>query len=237
MTAARTRRVAVVVVAAVFALMAPTARADGPVVSDVPVVDKRMWFAEKKGELALTASFTEIFDQKGYESLSKGFPVVVQVRTYVYQVGATAPVALRAMRYRLVYDLWDEIYLVERVDARGIKRLRFRLRSHALRAITQLNDYPVASLDEVAVGPRYFAGVVVELNPVSPQTQAQMRRWLTRRAGEASSVSANGSLFGSLVSVFVNPRLKNADRIIHLRSQPFFRVPPTEVSPTSAAPK
>jgi len=223
--AARALCVAAVLVASVPVASVRVARADPPVVSDVPVLDKRMWFAEKKGELALTASFTEIFDKKGYESLSKGFPVVVQVRTYVYRVGASAPVALRALRYRLVYDLWDEIYLVERVDARGIQRRTFRRRSHALRAITQLNDYPVAPLSDVGVGPRYFAGVVVELNPISPQTQAQMRRWLTRRAGEAS-VDGSGSLFGSLVSVFVNPRLKNADRIVHLRSQPFFRVPP-----------
>ena len=32
--------------------------------------------------------------------------------------------------------------------------------------------------------------------------------------------------FGSFVSVFYNPKIADADRVLRLRSQPFFRPPP-----------
>jgi hypothetical protein len=50
-----------------------------------------------------------------------------------------------------------------------------------------------------------------------------MRRWLTRPAGSAS-LDRSTSFFGSFVSVFVNPKLPEADRVLRIRSQPFYRV-------------
>ena len=69
----------------------------------------------------------------------------------------------------------------------------------------------------------YFVAMVVELNPVSPELAAEMRRWLSRPAGE--TLDSSSSFFGSFVSVFVNPKLGRADRVLRVRSQPFYRTP------------
>ena len=70
----------------------------------------------------------------------------------------------------------------------------------------------------------HYLAMVVELNPVSKELLAEMRRWLTRPAGSAS-IDRGSSFFGSFVSVFVNPRLPEAERVLRVRSQPFYRLP------------
>jgi hypothetical protein len=66
--------------------------------------------------------------------------------------------------------------------------------------------------------------VVAELNPVSAATMAEVRRWLSD--GSGGGLDRGGSFFGSFVSVFVNLKLPAADRVVRLRSQPFFRPRP-----------
>ncbi len=81
---------------------------------------------------------------------------------------------------------------------------------------------PIASLATVPRGRNHYLGMVIELNPVSEETLAEMRRWLTRSA-QATTIDPGSSVFGSFVTVFVNPKLPDADRVLRLRSQPFYR--------------
>jgi hypothetical protein len=89
--------------------------------------------------------------------------------------------------------------------------------------MTQLQRFAVGTLDEVKVGPHYFLAIVAELNPVDEKRMAEMRRWLTKSSSE-TRLDSSSSFFGSFVSVFVNPKLQKADRIVRLRSQLFYRV-------------
>jgi hypothetical protein len=123
---------------------------------------------------------------------------------------------------RIAYELWDKIYEVRIEGPLGVSELRFNRRSDAFRTITSLERFPVAPLSRVAIGPHYFLGMVVELNPISRELLAEVRKWLSQRPGR-SRLNAGSSFFGSFVSIFVNPKLAEADRIIKLRSQPFFR--------------
>ena len=75
------------------------------------------------------------------------------------------------------------------------------------------------------LGLRIQAGrMVVELNPVSEETLAEVRRWLTK--GSGGGLDRGGSVFGRVVSVFVNPDIADADRVLRLKSQPFYRPSP-----------
>jgi hypothetical protein len=210
----RRRRLRAAVIALGLSLVAAAAALARP---------KRMWFAEKDGQLVVSTSYTELFDERAYARLVSGFPATVALRAYVYEEGRELPVAFTAATFRVVYDLWDEIYLVRIADVRGSRNLRFQHRADALQAVTELHDLPVASLAQIPVGRRYFCAMIVELNPVSAELLAEMRRWLTRRAGGAT-LDDSSSFFGSFVSVFVNPKLEGADAALQLRSQPFFRV-------------
>jgi Domain of unknown function (DUF4390) len=184
---------------------------------------RRMAFAERGKHLVVTTAFTEIFDRQAFERISSGFPTTVVVRIYIYRRTRTeAPVSLALIELEVVYDLWDEVYVVRSRGPLGEKQTRTRSRAHAVRILTELDQMPIAPLDRLPIGPHHFVAMVVELNPVSPELLAELRRWLSRPAGE-TSLDSSSSFFGSFVSVFVNPKLELADRTLRIRSQPFYR--------------
>jgi hypothetical protein len=215
----RARRTATAALGAALALVLVTApaRAD-----DEAIAARRMAFAERGADLVVSTRFPELFDQAALDAVSSGLPVTVVVRLYVYRSQGELPVALAALQLDLVYDLWDEAYVVRTRGPRGSAQVRLTSRAEAIEAVTSLREVPAAALARIPIGPHHFAALVAELNPVSDELLAEMRRWLTRRAGDRLDASA--SFFGSFVSVFVNPKLEGAERTVRLRSQPFYRV-------------
>lgn len=207
---------ALVCAAMVSILAAPAARADNR------IVDKKMWFGERKGKLAVTTSFTELLDREAYERLSSGFATTIVARIYVYRVGQDDPVSAVMASFRVVYDLWDEVYVVRIDGPQGRRTARVATRADALKELTELREVPIADLADIPRGVNHFMAMVVELNPVSKELLAEMRRWLTKPAG-STSIDRSSSFFGSFVSVFVNPKLPEADRVLLFRSQPFYR--------------
>jgi hypothetical protein len=52
----------------------------------------------------------------------------------------------------------------------------------------------------------------------------EVRRWLSQ--GTGGGLDRGGVFFGSFVSVFVNTKIADADRVLRIRSQPFYRAAP-----------
>lgn len=194
------------------------ARADD---DDVPL--RRMAFFERGGQLVVSGSVTDVFDRDTLERLSNGFVTTVVVRVYLYRTGQEdRALAFSLAERRIAYDVWDEVYVIRLRDGDGERTYREPSRAEALRRATELVYLPVSPLANVEIGPLYFAGVVVAVNPISEEILAEVRRWLTRPQG--GQLSGDASFFGSFVSVFVNPRVSDADRVLRFRSQPLYRV-------------
>ncbi|WP_428262796.1 hypothetical protein [Haliangium sp.] len=216
--------IGLVVSVALVLLAAPT---PAQAADEDEVVGLRLDLLEQEGQLVVKHIDlgTLLFDHGTYEQLERNpLATVVVVRLYVYRDGEAKPVAFRLLTLRIVYDLWGESYEI-RVDGVGERQTgRYQALPPAYRAITEIDGLAVADLGAVEIGPHYYLGLVAELNPVSPETLAEVRRWLTRPAG-AAPLSRETSFFGSFVSVFVNARLPEAERVVRARSQPFYRVP------------
>lgn len=212
-------RAAAALVALVAVLAPEVARADE---DDIP--RRQLKFAEKGSHLVVSGTFTDVFDEQLLEDLSNGFATVVVLRAYVYaKSDEDAPVAYAAATFRVVYDLWDEHYEIRITDAFGDRNLIKKTRAEALKEITTLSNFALARLDEVPIGPHHYAAMIVEVNPVSQELMAEVRRWISRpRGGE--DVAASSSFFGSFVSIFVNPKIAEADRTLKFQSQLFYRV-------------
>ena len=120
----------------------------------------------------------------------------------------------------MVYDLWAETYEIQIDDSRGRRRFSEKSQAEALKRVTTLTRFPVAPLDSLPVGKVFFVGLIVEVNPVSEELLAEVRRWLAKDADQSK---ADSSFFGTFVSIFVNPKIPVADRVLRLRSQPFYR--------------
>ena len=121
----------------------------------------------------------------------------------------------------VVYDMWDEIYTVKTCDA--CKPVKVKSPAEALKLLATIDDEPVAKLADIPTGEDsiYYLAIRADLNPVSKETMAEVRRWLSQ--GTGGGLDRGSVFFGNFVSVFVNPKIAEADRVLRVRSQPFYR--------------
>ena len=197
-------------------LVAVTARADDP-----PEL-QRMRFIERTTSLTVTTKINKLFDTAAYNALKSGFVSTVVVQTWVYPKSSTEPIAWTRDRRTVVYDLWDEVYTVRMCEK--CKPTKVKYQSEAFKLLTEITDLPVAQLADIPYEDIYYLAIRVDLNPVSAETLTEVRRWLSQSTG--GGLDRGGVFFGSFVSVFVNPKMADADRVMRIRSQPFYRPKP-----------
>jgi hypothetical protein len=191
---------------------------------DDKVEVQRMRFIERGQSLTATGNIAKLFDQAAYEQLNSGFPSTIQIGTAVYPRDSTTALAYRVELRTVVYDLWDEQYVI-RIEGQNGKRTRkVKYRAEALKILTAIDDFPIALLKDIPHDDVFYLTLTVQLNPVSKETLAEVRRWLSQ--GTAGGLDRGGVFFGSFVSVFVNPKIAEADRVLRIRSQPFYRPKP-----------
>lgn len=174
---------------------------------------------DKTNQTLLRASFSfrDVVDKAMAEKLASGLPTVIATRAYVLREGEANPVALAVRTCRVVFDLWDEVYRLK-ISSPGGERDSAALNLEGvLRQCAEARDLPVADRSLLAPGKPHFLGVIVEVNPVSPQMLAQMRQWVSRPAG-STGIGPGDALFGSFVGLFVR-QLGNADRTLRFRTQ------------------
>jgi hypothetical protein len=122
---------------------------------------------------------------------------------------------------QVLYNLWDEVFELRFTGPSGQRVFKEKRKAEALKRLTSLDDIPIAPLSVLPIEARFILAVEVELNPVSKDTLAQVRRWLSQ--GTGGGLDRGGAFFGSFVSVFVNPKIAEADRVLRIQSEPFYR--------------
>jgi hypothetical protein len=213
-------KLAVASVVTVLAALAAVARAD----EDAPE-QVRMNFVERGDDLTVSTKLTKLFDNSTYAALDTGFLSTVVIRFWVYPKDSNEPVSFLLVQRSVLYEVWDEDYVLRLDEPGGPKTIKVKYRAEALKLLTSIDDLPIAQLSQVPRdGSMYMLAMEVELNPVSKETLAEVRRWLSQ--GTGGGLDRGGAFFGSFVSVFVNPKIAAADRVLRIRSQPFFRPKP-----------
>ena len=184
---------------------------------------QRMKFVERGEALTVTAQLTKLFDNAAYNALESGFTSTILIRIWITPRDSNEPIAFVALTRQVVYNLWDEEYVLRFDEPGGRRTFKEKRKSEALRQLTALEDIPIARLANLPYEQIFQLSMEVELNPVSKETLAEVRRYLSQGTG---SFDRGGAFFGSFVSVFVNPKIPEADRVLRIRSQPFFRQKP-----------
>jgi hypothetical protein len=174
-------------------------------------------YAWDKDLLRASFSYRDVLaDDALMKKLSSGLPMVIAMRAYLYREGQDTPVALAPRVCRVVYDLWDEVYRVH-VSEPGRERDQAAVLDGVLRICTEARDVPVVRRDLLTPGQPYFLGVVVDVNPVSPEMIEQMRRWMSRPTGN-TAIGPGDALFGGFVQLFVR-QIATSDRTLTFRTQ------------------
>jgi hypothetical protein len=185
---------------------------------------QKMRFIERTQNLTVTTNISRLFDSDAYEALSSGFPSTIVIATAVYPRDGEDPITVGKEIRTVVYDLWDEQYIIRVDGAGGRKTKKVKYRAEALKILTAIEDMPIAQLGDIPFEDVFYLRMTVQLNPVSKETLAEVRRWLSQ--GTGGGLDRGGVFFGSFVSVFVNPKIADADRVLRIRSQPFYRPKP-----------
>jgi hypothetical protein len=198
-----------------------------PAAADDGGLEKQtMKFMERGTSIYVTGNVTSLFDARAYDKLETS---TVVIRLWVYPENRAKPTGFVLLHRQCVYDLWGEIYACALSGPTGRRTYKVKFRAEALKMMTGLDQVPIADIKDVAFEERYVVAAVAELNPVSKETLAEVRRWLSE--GSGGGLDRGGSFFGSFVSVFVNLKIPEADRVVRVRSQPFFRPRPKAARP------
>jgi hypothetical protein len=217
-----------VLVAVSPALAASTARADDP------LPQRTTGVAVKSGQLLISVGMQDLFGPAERQHLTSGFSTRVLIRVALQDASRERgyPLALAVQRAEIVYDIWDEKFSVRVTRGLGAElRAIAPTAEEAIWRATALWQFPIADATRLQVGGRYVVLVRGDLNPISEDLLADVRRWLVQPARGQRRLGAGDSFFGSFVSIFVNPRIEDSERQVRFVSQPFILPAPLPPMP------
>lgn len=196
-------------------LAAGAAAADGLPPGAAPVA-----LAARGGRLAATVDLAGGFPPDLHRQLSNGLTNVVTLHVAVLPERGGDPVALFGREIDVLYDVWEERWLVTVKDSAGPRVRAFAFdRWEALAAFLRLaRDLDLGPLSELG-GRRWVAQARLELNPVSKELLDRTREFIANPAsGRAGGPSR--SVLGAMASYL----LRGADpgsEVQVFRSAPF----------------
>lgn len=193
------------------------ARAEDPPADAAKLPSRAANFAWDKTLLRASFSFRDALEPPLAKKLSSGLPMTIAMRAYVLREGEADPVALAVRSCRVTYDLWDEIYRVRTMGPAGERDTAAVNVDGVLRQCFEARDFPVVEKGVLRAGAAHYLGVIVEVNPVSPQMLEQMRRWVSRPTG-STGIAPSDALFGSFVGLFVR-NIGASDKTLRFRTQ------------------
>lgn len=188
---------------------------------DVPVRAISVTFRDVP---ALSFSVRDLVDSEVVKKLQSGLPQTITTRVYAYADKGRDPLSMAALSCRVVYDLWEGVYRIERQTESSDKTLSARSLDGVVSQCLSFRGYPLgdAKAFQHLRGSAVYFAVVTELNPLSADAVQRIRRWLARPTG--SELNGN-AFFGSFVSIFVGRKLGAADKVLSFRSN-LYVVPP-----------
>jgi len=180
-----------------------------------------------EGKLLVSVGLQDLITGADRKRLTSGFATRILIRVYLHEEGVAEPIAVTFQRAEIVYDLWDEKFRLRVTRNTGIDvQTDVRTQDEAIWQTCALWKFPVADLRQLRRGAHYFLAFRADLNPISEELLADVRRWLVAPPRGQRHVGATDAVFGSFVSIFVNPRVEDSERQVRFLSQVFVGLPP-----------
>jgi hypothetical protein len=177
---------------------------------------------EAGGKLLVSVGLQDLITGPDRQRLTSGFATRILIRVYLHEEGVTDPIAVTFQRAEIVYDLWDERFRLRVARGTGGEvQSDGKTADEVIWRTCALWRFPVADLRQLRRGARYFLAFRADLNPISEELLADVRRWLVQPPRGQRRVGAGDSVFGSFVSIFVNPRVEDSERQVRFLSQTF----------------
>ena len=187
-----------------------------------PTAVRTTGVARKADKLVISVGLQDLFGPRDVERLLSGFSTRVLIRVALVRDGGDEPIAQAMRLAEIVYDLWDEKLRVRFSTGKpgAAETLVVATPKAAVDLATSLVGFPVVESGRLEAGASYHVSLRADLNPISEELVSNLRRWLSHPSGRGRAGSGD-SFFGSFVSVFVNPRIDDSERLLQLVSQSF----------------
>jgi hypothetical protein len=218
----RCRAVAVVAClsAAISTLATPGSTRAASVEASVP--RRNTGITVNGGQVVISVGLQDLFGPAERQRLTSGFATRVLIRVALQESGSDTPVAFAFQRTEIVYDIWDEKFRLRITRGTGPDvHLEARTAEEAISRAATLWQHPLIEARRLHPGTMYVVACRGDLNPISEELMADVRRWLVQPARGQRRVGAGDSFFGSFVSIFVNPRIEDSERQVRFLSQGF----------------
>ena len=144
--------------------------------------------------------------------------MVLQVN--LEEKGKSRPISYFVQTCTIVYDLWEEVYLVTVEDDHGKRHAKVSTKKEAVDLATTVSNQQVARID-TSTHATYRVHALIEVNPVSKEMVENIRKWLSRPMPGKGGVEQQTNFFGSFVGIFVDRRIGQADKSVSFVSQWF----------------
>jgi len=196
-------------------LLAGTALAVGP------ARDRRMGLVWNSTHLTVSFRFDDLFDRAVRSRVDKCLKTTILATLRAHRADdPEAAVGGSARTCEVTRDVWDEFYHTSIFDRSGSRREVVRTFGEVVALCADVRGMPVARRGAFRSGRGYRVSATLEVNPLSRESVRRIQRWL--RSPEPTSRGESGSsVFGSVTSLFVRPRIGQAERTLLLRSQSF----------------
>jgi hypothetical protein len=172
--------------------------------------------------MVVSVGLQDLFGADDRARLTSGFVTRVLVRVAISEEGAREPLAVAFQRAEIAYDIWDERFRIRITRGTGPEaHLEARTPDEAIARASILWQLPVVEASRLRPGTPYVIAFRGDLNPISEELLADVRRWLVQPARGQRRVGTGDSFFGSFVSIFVNPRIDDSERQVRFLSQRF----------------
>jgi hypothetical protein len=183
---------------------------------------------------SVSFSVRDFLDASVSQKLQSGLPQTLITRLYAYTERGRDPLAVGVLSCRVVYDLWENTYRIERQTETQDKTWTVKNLDAVGRLCLESDKWPLGETKSYSRvnGQRVYFAAVVELNPLSQDTVARIRRWLARPSGTQLEGNA---FFGSFVSIFVSRKLGAAEKTLSIRSD-IFTAPAVTFQATEGSP-
>lgn len=191
-----------------------------------PFLPRQVTWSWDKTFLRLSVNYKEVVDNTTRKKLNSGIPTLIVLTASIFESGSKTPLdgVLLLKSCRVIYDVWDEVYAVEITQNHGTSYSpAIATLEGVMRKCTQLDKVQVIERTKLKPGGLYEIKAIVDINPISPDVIARIKRWISRPKGTAT-VGAGDALFGSFVGLFVTP-IGNADRTFRFSSRNLIKVP------------
>jgi hypothetical protein len=176
---------------AALALPGPAPRA---AIAALPVT-----LTAQRGRLLASVNVAGAFAPAVERELGNGLTNVVAVYVSVLPVGGSTPALVYGRIIEILFDVWEESYVVTLKDPRSPQGVRLVLRDFAaLRAF--LSDERELDVGPLALLPTgdFFLEVRVEVNPVSKEQLRRTREFIANPAAGSRPGGGSRSVLGAM---------------------------------------